>query len=68
MGKPTGFLEYARQERPCVPSAERLGGFEEFGAVFGVHVRVDIAEQGGGEALVDFAVVVFEEVGGSRLQ
>ena len=30
MGKPTGFLEYARQERPCVPSAERLGGFEEF--------------------------------------
>ncbi len=30
MGKPTGFLEYARQERPCVPAAERLGSFEEF--------------------------------------
>ncbi|MBR6114011.1 MAG: glutamate synthase subunit beta [Oscillospiraceae bacterium] len=30
MGKPTGFLEYARQERPCVPPTERLGGFEEF--------------------------------------
>ena len=30
MGKPTGFLEYARQERPCVPPAERLDGCYEF--------------------------------------
>ena len=30
MGKPTGFLEYARQERPCAPPAERLDGFREF--------------------------------------
>lgn len=30
MGKPTGFLEYARLERPCVPPTERLDGFEEF--------------------------------------
>ena len=30
MGKTTGFLEYVRQERPCVPPEERLGGFGEF--------------------------------------
>ena len=30
MGKPTGFLEYARQERPMTPAAERLGSFQEF--------------------------------------
>ena len=30
MGKPTGFLEYPRQEGPVVPPLERLGNFREF--------------------------------------
>ena len=30
MGKPTGFLEYARAERPVVSARERLEGFGEF--------------------------------------
>ena len=30
MGKPTGFLEFARQERPCVPPKERMNDFQEF--------------------------------------
>lgn len=30
MGKSTGFLEYARMERPCTAPAERLDDFAEF--------------------------------------
>lgn len=30
MGKPTGFLEYVRTERPAVPVTERLQSFDEF--------------------------------------
>ena len=44
MGKPTGFLEYARQERPCVPPEERLGSFEEFHRELAPALR---REQGG---------------------
>ena len=44
MGKPTGFLEYARIARPSKPPAERLGGFEEFHASLSPEQR---REQGG---------------------
>ena len=30
MGKPTGFMEYPRQERTCAPVADRLTDFAEF--------------------------------------
>lgn len=39
MGKTTGFLEYARTERPVVPARERLAGFDEF------HGRLSPAER-----------------------
>ena len=44
MGKPTGFLEYARQTRPVLSPPERLAGFGEFhGELTGAQRR----EQGG---------------------
>ena len=30
MGKPTGFMDYARREDPARPAGERIGDFEEF--------------------------------------
>jgi glutamate synthase (NADPH/NADH) small chain len=30
MGKPTGFLDYERQDSPCVPPLERIKDFREF--------------------------------------
>jgi glutamate synthase (NADPH/NADH) small chain len=30
MGKPTGFMEYERQDRACAPVADRLTHYEEF--------------------------------------
>ncbi len=30
MGKPTGFMEYTRTERPVIPACERLASFDEF--------------------------------------
>ena len=44
MGKPTGFLEYVRQERPCVPTEERLESFGEFHRELAPALR---KEQGG---------------------
>ena len=44
MGKPTGFLEYPRQERPCVPTEERLESFGEFHRELAPALR---KEQGG---------------------
>ena len=30
MGKPTGFMDYARREDPARPAGERIGDFDEF--------------------------------------
>jgi glutamate synthase (NADPH/NADH) small chain len=35
MGKPTGFLEYARREDACIPADERIYNFNEF------HISLD---------------------------
>ena len=39
MGKPTGFLEYARVDRPAVPARERISGFGEFHTEPGAEAR-----------------------------
>lgn len=39
MGKPTGFLDYARQERESVPPLERIKSFEEFHDALTVNER-----------------------------
>jgi len=41
MGKPTGFLEYARVERPAVPARERLGSYGEFHSEPGAEARTE---------------------------
>ena len=39
MGKPTGFLEFERNERPVLPPLERLGSFEEFHRILSPALR-----------------------------
>ena len=41
MGKPTGFLEYARVDRPAVPARERISGFGEFHTEPGAETRTE---------------------------
>ena len=41
MGKPTGFLEYARVDRPAVPARERISGFGEFHTEPGAEARTE---------------------------
>ena len=44
MGKPTGFMDYARGEDPARPAGERIGDFEEFHFALSKEVR---EKQGG---------------------
>ena len=44
MGKPTGFMDFERQENPAVEPLQRIKNFDEFHPMLSVEERI---EQGG---------------------